>query len=245
MSFWDQSGSDVRLAEGPDDLTALAPTAGTVVVVDVLSFSTCVSVVVNGGSRVLPLPWRDDRAGAAADAAGALLAGPRAAGGPSLSPRSLQALPAGTTLALPSPNGATLTLLAASAGAVVAVGSLRNASATARVASAMPGPVLLVAAGERWSGEPPTDERLRPALEDRLGAGLVAKVLAQQGFSLSAEARAAATLAGTTDIPAAVRDCASGRELAAAGFAHDVDCAVEVDADLRAAVLRDGLLVAG
>jgi 2-phosphosulfolactate phosphatase len=237
VSFWDQHGADVRLAEGADDLAALAPLAGTVVVIDVLSFSTCVSVTVAAGSVVLPLPWRDGRAGSAAADAGAVLAGPRSLTEPSLSPLSLRSLPAGTTLALPSPNGARAVLLAAR-HASVAVGCLRNATATADVVIGLPGPIVLAAAGERWP-----DDRLRPALEDRLGAGLVARLLRERGLSLSAEARAAADLATPTELAAAVRDCASGRELAGRGFAADVDSATEVDADARAAVLLDGLLV--
>ena len=236
-SFWDQGGSDVRLAEGPADLASLAPLAATVVVIDVLSFSTCVSVVVSGGSIVLPLPWRDERAGLAAAAAGAVLAGPRSLTEPSLSPPSLRSLPTGTTLALPSPNGARAVLGAAEHAAVL-VGCLRNATATAEAVAGLSGPIVLAAAGERWA-----DDRLRPALEDRLGAGLLARLLRERGLTLSAEARAAADVTTTTDLVVAVRDCASGRELSARGFAADVDCATDVDADERAAVLVDGLLV--
>lgn len=237
MTVWSQDGADVRLAEGPADLAALAPLAGTVVVVDVLSFSTCVSVVVAGGGTVLPLPWRDGRAGLAAAAAGAVLAGPRSLTEPSLSPLSLQALPAGTTVTLPSPNGAQAVLTAA-AHAEVAVGSLRNATGTADAVRHLPGPVVLVAAGERWP-----DGRLRPALEDRLGAGRIAGLLRERGLDLSAEARAAADLAAGTDLADAVRDSASGRELAERGFAGDVDCATEPRADDPAVVLVDGRLV--
>lgn len=237
MSFWAQDGAVVRLTEGPDDLEALAPLAGTVVVIDVLSFSTCVSVVMAADGTVLPLPWRDERAGRAAAEAGAVLAGPRSDDGPSLSPPSLRSLPSGMTLALPSPNGARAVLTAAE-HTVVVVGCLRNATATAELVAALPRPIVLAAAGERWP-----DDRLRPALEDRLGAGLIGRLLRDRGLSLSAEARGAADLAAGTDIAAAVRDCASGRELTAWGFAADVDCASEVDADDRSAVLVDGLLV--
>lgn len=237
MRFWAQEGADVRLAEGPADLTALAPLAGTVVVIDVLSFSTCVSVVVAAGGEVLALPWRDERAGRAAAEAGAVLAGPRSHTEPSLSPSSLRSLPPGATLALPSPNGARAVLQAARYASVV-VGCPRNATATAHAVAALSPPIVLAAAGERWP-----DERLRPALEDRLGAGLIALLLHERGRSLSAEARAAADLAADTDIAAAVRDCASGRELTERGFAADVDCATEVDADGRAAVLVADRLV--
>lgn len=237
MSFWAQDGADVRLAEGPSDLAAMAPLAGTVVVVDVLSFSTCVSVTVGGGSTVLPLPWRDERAAGAAAGAGALLAGPRSLTAPSLSPASLRSLPAGTTLALPSPNGAWAVLTAAEHAGVV-VGCLRNAQATAAVVAASTRPVVLAAAGERWA-----DGSLRPALEDRFGAGLIAALLADHGLSLSPEASAAAVLASHSDLPSTVRDCASGRELVAAGFAADVDCAVDLDVDGRTAVLHEGRLV--
>ena len=229
MSFWDQAPADVRLAEGPDDLAAMLPDAATVVVVDVLSYSTCVAVVVGGGSSVLPLPWRDSRAAEAAAEAGAVLAGPRSLTEPSLSPSSLASLPAGSLLALPSPNGAAATLQAAD-HAQVFVGCPRNATATAAAITAFP--VLLVAAGERW-----TDGRLRPALEDRIGAGLVAARLEGLGRSLSAEARAAAA------IPGDLFDSASARELTGKGYGADVAYAADVDAVAVAAVLVDGVLV--
>jgi 2-phosphosulfolactate phosphatase len=77
-----------------------------------------------------------------------------------------------------------------------------------------------------------------------VAAGLIATHLEGLGLVLSAEAGAAARLARATEIPAAVRDCASGRELAEQGFGMDVDCAVALDADPVSAVLEGGLLLA-
>src|SRR4051812_39530295 len=115
------------LAEwGMSGIDALRSRVAVLVVVDVLSFSTAVDVAVSQGAQILPFSPGDDPAAArlAAERAGAVLALPRrAAGGQfSLSPASLLAIPAGTRLMLPSPNGSRLSL--AGAGTPVLAGCL-------------------------------------------------------------------------------------------------------------------------
>lgn len=224
-----QSGFDVRLDWGPDGVAALAE-CPVVVVVDVLSFSTSVDIAVSNGARVLPLPWRDERAAAAAREAGAVLAGEREW---TLRPASLTAIPAGVFLALPSPNGATLSTLAR--GAVFA-GCLRNAPAVAAAARAAGGPIAVIAGGERWA----PGNALRPAVEDLIGAGAIAHHL---GGALSPEARAAeaAFLAYVDDLPAVLAACASGRELAGWGHAADVALASAHGVSASAPLLVDGV----
>jgi len=136
---------------------------------------------------------------------------------------SLLGIPPGTRLELASPNGATVSLAAADAGAVVLAGCLRNASAVAAAARRLGGPVGMVAAGERRP-----DGSLRPAVEDLIGAGAVLHAL---GGHPSPEARAAvaAFLDAAPDLPSVLADCASGRELAARGLAADLRLAAERD----------------
>ena len=91
----------VRLDWGPsaaEALTSYAVAAGSpvcAVVVDVLSFTTCVSVAVDAGTRVHPYRWKDESAQAFADDRGATLARTRSqtrsGGGVSLSPASIRA----------------------------------------------------------------------------------------------------------------------------------------------------------
>jgi 2-phosphosulfolactate phosphatase len=82
----------VRFEWAVDGVLAVANRASAAVIVDVLSFSTCVDIATGRGVRVLP--YRDRDAGAAAFAAGerAMLAVRRGESGPSLSPRTLTAL---------------------------------------------------------------------------------------------------------------------------------------------------------
>ena len=56
------SGMRVLLEWGTDGLDALGPSADVIVIVDVLSFSTCVDVAVGRGATVHPYRWRDDSA---------------------------------------------------------------------------------------------------------------------------------------------------------------------------------------
>ena len=238
-----QDGYDVRLEWGREGVALLGTHCAVVVIIDVLSFCTAVDVAVERGAVVLPLPWGDERALDAARRAGATLAGPRGAQGLTLSPVSLREIPAGTRLALPSPNGATLCALAQRTGAHVLAGCLRNAAATARTAHrlARSGPIGLVPAGERWElpGEP-----MRPALEDALGAGAIAEAL-PGAFSpeveLAAAAFGAARFRGLHGVLAA---SASGRELVGDGFAADVRLAAAHDASEIAPRPQSGLLTA-
>lgn len=55
---------DVRFEWGPAGAAALAPSSSCLVVVDVLSFSTSVTVAVEAGTRVYPCAWRDETAAA-------------------------------------------------------------------------------------------------------------------------------------------------------------------------------------
>src|ERR687897_3539693 len=105
-----QNGFDLRFEWGSDGLRQLGPAAGAVVIVDVLRFTTAVSVAVGRGARVLPYPSEADGSPETYAAQhNALLAGSgRNHGGWSLSPTDLQELRAGTRLVLPSPNGSAL-----------------------------------------------------------------------------------------------------------------------------------------
>jgi 2-phosphosulfolactate phosphatase len=232
--FTDQSDFAVRFEWGERGLEAIASGDETIVIVDVLSFSTCVDVACARGATVLPYRWRDETAARFAEEQQAILAGSRSvAGGYSLSPTSLAAIPSGTRLALPSPNGATLSLQAAAIGATVAA-CLRNAAAVARFVNALGQPVAVIACGERWP-----DGSLRPAWEDFVGAGAV---IAELAGSRSPEAAAAhdAFQAARTDLPDRMRACSSGRELIERGFAADVDLAAAFATSDCVPLLDDG-----
>jgi 2-phosphosulfolactate phosphatase len=235
-----QDGYDIRLEWGVEGVDALAGRCGVLVIVDVLSFSTSVDIAVARGARIVPLPSRDEEAAAAAKAAGAILAGEQRW---TLRPSSLVDIPAGTLLALASPNGATLCARAAAAGARVMAGCLRNARAVAEraITVAAGQPIGVIAAGERWNvdGRP-----LRPGLEDLLGAGaVVAALLVLGGGSASPEATVAAGAAlGVHDFAATVADCTSGRELIKWNHPHDVELASEADISNAAPLLVNGVL---
>jgi 2-phosphosulfolactate phosphatase len=212
----------------------LATRCDVVVVCDVLSFSTAVSVATVQGVTVWPYAWRDETAIARAVEVGAVLAGGRD-DAVSLSPVSLAALEFGTSVVLPSPNGAGCCLAAAAAGVRVVAGCLRNAPAVAAWCRDRQGDVGLVAAGERWP-----DGSLRPAYEDWVGAGSIAALLG--GLALTAEAEAAA-LAAAARRP--LGEVASGVELIERGFADDVGMAEDYGADDIVPLLADGRFGSG
>ncbi|MFJ2599052.1 2-phosphosulfolactate phosphatase [Streptomyces erythrochromogenes] len=184
MSDWFlQRPYGVRFEWGPIGAQRWAPDVACIVVVDVLSFTTSVTVAVEAGTRVYPYAWRDETASVFAGArAAALAVGRRAATSDSpwsLSPAALRLAPSTPPLVLPSPNGSAIA--AAAAGSTVVAGALHNASAVGpwlavRGYGTPELPVAVIAAVERWP-----DGRLRPALEDLLGAGAIIAALQAQG----------------------------------------------------------------
>ena len=224
----------VEVEWGPVGAAALAAHCPVIVVCDVLSFSTTVTVAVAAGVRVQPHPWKDESAAELATRIGALLAGPRG-GTVSLSPVSMRGLARDSVVVLPSPNGAMCSLAAAERGATVVIGCLRNAAAVAGWCETRGVDVGVVAAGEQWP-----DNTMRPAYEDWVGAGLIAAHLGGRA-ELSPEAEAAA-LAAQHRRP--LRDVASGLELIGAGFGEDVDIADQADVDDVVPTLVDGQFVA-
>jgi 2-phosphosulfolactate phosphatase len=235
---------ELRFDWGRDGLAAASERAGAVVVVDVLRFTTAVSVAAARGAEVLPYPWgMGDAARAYAADNGAELAGQAEGSVWSLSPVALGGLPPATRIVLPSPNGSAICFAARDEvpGALVLAGCLRNAAAVAAVADEQPGPVVVLAAGERWEG---SLGPLRPAVEDLLGAGAVLRHLVDAGDrpakSASPEARAAIAVfdAARDNLAEWLAGAASGRELLARGHHGDVEVAAALDADAVAPVLR-------
>jgi 2-phosphosulfolactate phosphatase len=240
-----QAPAGVRFEWGAVGAGLLAEACAILVVVDVLSFSTATNVAVERGTRVHPFPWRGEDAIAYGGRVGAVVASGRRAATPehpwSLSPAALRTAPVVGDLVLPSPNGSTICAAAASTGAAVVAGCLRNATAVAGWLRAhgygtADRPIGVVAAGERGP-----DATLRPAIEDLLGAAMILDGLAapEHGFSVEA-AVAVAVLDGVTDIAAAVRGSGSGRELITAGYGADVDVAVDINGSDVVPLLRGG-----
>ncbi|MEI8407271.1 MULTISPECIES: 2-phosphosulfolactate phosphatase [unclassified Kribbella] len=228
--------------------TGAAAVPGSITaVVDVLSFTTAVTVAADLGIEVYPYRWRDESAVAYAKQYDAALAVGRSEAGPgqvSLSPVTVRQARGIKRLVLPSPNGSTISQQLSDAGTTVIAVSLRNRAAAAewvskRLAEDPQLTVVAIAAGERWK-----DGSLRPAVEDLWGAGGFLAALDVDGFSPEARAAAAAYKDAEQDLQTLLHDCAGGRELTQYGFAQDVAIAAELDSSRSVPVLRDGKLIA-
>ena len=217
---WGQVGYAVRFEWGLTGATHIAAPTGALVIIDVLSFTTTVSLAVNAGTWVYPYVWSVQEAREFAATVGASVAVHRhevdATHPYSLSPASILRAPAVGRLVLPSPNGSTIALEVSQnglAGEVIAA-CVRNARAVARWCvvngfGTTERPLSVIAAGERWP-----DGSLRPAIEDLMGAGAVLQALSQELVIESAlwspEAAAAlAAYAGIVDVPGRIRGSGS------------------------------------
>lgn len=251
VSPWDQNPYAVRLEWGlRGALELVGGGARTAVVVDVLSFTTSVTVAVERGIDVRPHRCTGSTAQDLAERLGAVAAVHRSAGSatqPSLSPASIAAAQGVSRLILPSPNGSTICEELDARGVTVVAASLRNAGAVGAWLAERShdlGPLAVIAAGERWTD----DGSLRPAVEDLWGAGAVISALADRvspaDLSPEAEVSRAAYEAVASELPSRLRACASGRELVERGFGEDVEIAAQVSVSEVVPILRDGWFVA-
>ena len=236
MTF-DQAEWQIRFEWGSGGVSELAPVSDVVIVVDVLSFSTCVDIAVSRGAVVFPYASRD---GSLGKYARSKQAHPAEAvrgelGKFSLSPQSLLSLPSGYRLVLPSPNGAVLCMAAGSTTTLA--GCLRNSRVVAQTAKSLGRTVVVIAAGERWP-----DGSLRPCLEDLLGAGAILQDLPGHR-SPEAEAAIAAFEKFSSQIESALLSCSSGKELIERGFKSDVRLAAEYNISSTVPILRDGAFI--
>ena len=239
-------GFGVRFDWGLQGATAIAAGAAAIVV-DVLSFTTTLSVAIDAGIEVFPYRFRDASAAAFAASTGRC-AGGRPPGGRRRPESACRRCPCGgppnaggpltvtSKLVLPSPNGAAI---CRQLGEAQVAGRRRVAAQRLRLrgwaVKAVRGPIAVVAAGERWPGD-----ALRPAVEDLWGAGLVIDALAA--------ARRGSAVAGGGVRPRRLpvagptrrwrsAACASGRELAEAGYGEEIAVAAEIDVSRRVPVL--------
>jgi 2-phosphosulfolactate phosphatase len=238
-----QSRFRVRFEWGLAGAEIITRGTSITVVVDVLSFTTALSVAIDAGMEVLPYRWKDASAQGFADTHDATLALGRdeiGEGSITLSAASIRAARGVTRLVLPSPNGSTIAHDLSGGVSTVLGACLRNRSAVAgwidEHADRATDCVAFIAAGETWP-----QGSLRPAIEDLWGAGGVIAGLHDLGWKdLSPEARMAmaAFNAAEHGITDELRGCASGRELFDHGFGMDVDAAADVDSSPYVPLLK-------
>jgi 2-phosphosulfolactate phosphatase len=229
-----QSGFDIRCEWGEKGVEQLAASSDVVVIVDVLSFTTCVSIAVDNGAVVFPFYSADISVEEFAAKHDAILASKnRQTEGFSLSPASLMTIPPQTRVVIPSPNGSTLSTMTGNVPTLA--GCLRNAQVVANVASTLGERISVIPAGERWF----SDFTPRFAMEDWIGAGAIMHHLAS---NKSYEARAAENtfLQFRDNLQGCLEGIGSGRELIEKGFVDDVQHAAALNVSENAPRLQDG-----
>ena len=236
----------LRFDWGPTGAAAMAAEADIAVVVDVLSFTTTLSIAVERGMTVFPYEWKGPRAEQYAAERDAVLAIGRfedpGAGGVTLSPAAMSRVEGVQRIVLPSPNGSSICFALADSGLTVVGACLRNRAAVARWLAprlAAGERIAVVASGERWP-----DGSLRPGLEDLWGAGAVLAALEPREADPEARHAALAFAAASPLLTADLLACASGVELVEAGFRDDVLLAAELDVSDVVPVLTGEAFVA-
>ncbi|MBE9169936.1 2-phosphosulfolactate phosphatase [Pleurocapsales cyanobacterium LEGE 06147] len=234
MNF-DQADFEVRCEWGEKGVLKLAPISDVVVIIDVLSFSTCIDIANSRGAIIFPYQWKDKSAKAFARSVNAELANKRGSSHYSLSPASLISISKETRLVLPSPNGSSLSL--ATGATPTLTGCLRNCRAIALAAMNYGRQIAVIPAGEKWN-----DESLRPSFEDLMGAGAIISYL-EGSLSPEAQLAVAAYRGVRQSLRHLMKQCVSGQELIERGFEQDVNLASEIDVSNCVPTLVDGTYI--
>ena len=232
MTFYDQSDFEVRCEWGEKGVEQLTSISDVIIIVDILSFSTCIEIANSRGAIVFPYQWKNESAQEFANLVNAELAGRRGGNSRySLSPLSLSQIPEGTRLVLPSPNGSTLSLTTGETPTLA--GCLRNCRAVALAAMSYGNRIAVIPSGEKWE-----DGSLRPSFEDLIGAGAIASYL-KGSLSPEMQTAIAAYRNVQPNLKSLLKQCSSGRELIEKGFEQDVDLAADLDVSDRIPTLVD------
>lgn len=234
--MFDQSPFECRVEWGFRGARDAAERRDITIIVDVLSFSSTVVTAVNFGAIIFPYPQPlNDQAKAFADKVEAELILGRAEaaklGKPSLSPVTFGPIHSGKKFVLCSLNGAACTSIASKVPALF-IGCLLNASAVAQVANHLHmetgANVTVIPCGEQWNDVRNGENRLRPSLEDYLGAGAILSKL-RGTKSPEAQVCIGAFQHAKSNISELLWECGSGRELRSRGFGNDVRHCSQVD----------------
>jgi len=205
---------------------------------------------VDHGAEIYPCPPPiNEHAKACAEQLQAQLVSGRAEarrfGGHSLSPLTFTPADEGRRFVLCSLNGAACVSLAAHVPALI-VGCLLKASAAAGVANRLKrelkANITVVPCGEKWPDASENENRLRPGIEDYLGAGIILSGL-EGSKSPEAEVCIGAFASSRTRLAELVWDSASGRELREKGYEQDVLYCAQTDISGVVPVLRGGRFV--
>ena len=217
---------------GIDGINKYSSISDITIIVDILSFSTCVDIALSQKAIVYPYVYKYDSAIEYAAANDAVLASfNRSRDKFSLSPLSLKKISEGTRIVLPSPNGSELSLCSLSK--VTLCACFRNYRVVAEYANSISENIVVIPAGEKWP-----NGTIRFAIEDYLGAGAL---LSELKGELSAEANAAKKLFESLkpELKHIISGSLSGRELIEKGFPEDVDLALELNAGRSVPVLEN------
>lgn len=234
MTIFSQTQFDIRCEWGLAGIQHLTLGSDVVIIIDVLSFTTCVDIATSRGAMVYP--YKGEEAAKFAEEKGAILAERNRQARFSLSPQSLMSVEAGMKLVLPSPNGSALSTATGDVPTLAAC--LRNAEAVAHAAQKIGKRIAVIPAGERWKH----DGSLRPSLEDWIGAGAVISYL---NGNKSAEAQAAELIFQRyqENLLPTFKMIGSGIELIEQGFLPDVELAAALNVSQNAPRLIEGAYI--
>jgi 2-phosphosulfolactate phosphatase len=234
--YYDQSPFECRVEWGQRGAREAAERGDITIIVDVLSFSSTVVTATIHGASISPYPPPiNDAAKLYAQEIGADLVWSRADaekyGGHSLSPLSFKPDDSAKKFVFCSMNGAACTWVAKKVPALL-IGCLLNASAVAEVANQLKistgANITVIPCGEKWLDCLENENKLRPAIEDYLGAG---SILSKLNGTKSPEAQ---VCIGSFEhsqkkLKELIWDCGSGRELRQRGYEEDVKYCSQFD----------------
>ncbi|MBT2637668.1 2-phosphosulfolactate phosphatase [Bacillus sp. ISL-39] len=246
--MFSQSPYECKLEWGRRGAREAAERGDIVIIVDVLSFSSTIVAALSAGAIIFPYPPNLDGKKYASSIRAKYILGRAEAertGNPSLSPVTFNEEHCNERYVLTSHNGAFCSWIASSVPALL-IGSFLNASAAAVLADKLQqktgADITVVPCGEMWNDARENEDRLRPSIEDYIGAGAI---LAELGGKKSPEAEvcSGAFKSSESRLKELVWDSGSGRELRERGFEEDVHYCSQLNLTDIVPVLKDGRFI--